>query len=142
MTTPAERRLRAQIHAHESWARTEDRSARTLPARQAAEDRFEKLVDPEGKLPPAERAKRAENARKAHYRRIALLSAQSRPAAVLAQMGADSAIFIGGKRGLSGGAPGLRATYIARTPQRVSGGAPKNGRAADITAGFLRALQV
>lgn len=63
--TPAERRLRSQIGAHESWARTENRSARTLPARMAADGRFEKLVDPEGKLPPAQRAAMAEHARKA-----------------------------------------------------------------------------
>lgn len=43
-------------------------------ARAAAEERFEKLVDPEVKLRPAERAKRAKAARKAHYQRMALLS--------------------------------------------------------------------
>jgi hypothetical protein len=78
VTTPAERRVYGEIGAHESWARTEDRSARTLPARQAAWDRFERLVDPEGKLPPAERAKRAEHARKAHYKRMAMKSAEVR----------------------------------------------------------------
>lgn len=75
MSTSAERRLRSQIGAHESWARTENRSAHTLPARIAAHHRFEKLVDPEGQLPPAQRAAMAENARKAHYRRMALKSA-------------------------------------------------------------------
>jgi hypothetical protein len=69
MSTSVERRLRAQILSLESWARTEDRSARTLPARKAAENRFEKQVDPEGKLPPAQRAAMAECARKAHYKR-------------------------------------------------------------------------
>lgn len=66
------------IGAHESWARTADRSARTLPARMAAWERFEKLVDPEGKLPPDVRAKMAENARKAHFQRMAMRSAQTR----------------------------------------------------------------
>lgn len=74
----AERRLRSQIGAHESWARTENRSSRTLPARQALEAKFEKMVDPDGTLLPAERARRAENARKAHYTRMALKSAQVR----------------------------------------------------------------
>lgn len=67
-----------RIGAHESWARTEDRSARTAPARRAFNDRFEKLVDPEGVLPPAERSSRAEHARKAHFLRMALKSAQAR----------------------------------------------------------------
>lgn len=76
--TPAERRLRSQIGAHESWARTENRTARTLPARLALEAKWEREVDPEGKLLPAERAKRAENARKAYFHRLALKSAQVR----------------------------------------------------------------
>ena len=38
--TPAEHTLRAQIAAHDSWAKTEDPSARTVPARQAFKDKF------------------------------------------------------------------------------------------------------
>ncbi len=75
---PHERALRARIAAHESWARTEDRTARTANARAASLDRFEKQVDPEGTLPPAERALRAEHARRAHFYRMALKSAQAR----------------------------------------------------------------
>jgi hypothetical protein len=41
-------------------------------------DKFERQVDPEGILPPAERAVRAEHARKAHFKRLALKSAQVR----------------------------------------------------------------
>ena len=41
-------------------------------------DKFEQQVDPDGKLSPAERAKRAEFARKAHFKRLALKSAQAR----------------------------------------------------------------
>lgn len=78
MTTPAERALRAQIAAHESWARTADRSARTANGRKAMLDKFEQLVDPNGELAPVERAKRAEHARKAHFKRMALKSAQAR----------------------------------------------------------------
>lgn len=75
---PAERSLRGQIAAHKSWAHTENRSARTAPARKAALDRFEREVDPEGKLLPAERAQRAEHARKAYFAALALKSAQAR----------------------------------------------------------------
>jgi len=41
-------------------------------------DKFEHQVDPEGKLSPAERAQRAEHARKAHFKRLALKSARAR----------------------------------------------------------------
>lgn len=75
---PAEVTALAQIAAHESWARTTDRSARTANARKAMLDKFEKQVDPDGTLTPAERAKRAEHARKAHFKRLALKSAQAR----------------------------------------------------------------
>ncbi|MGI8938879.1 MAG: hypothetical protein ACR2JF_11855 [Iamia sp.] len=79
MPMPApERKLRASIAAHESWARTEDRAQRLAPARQAFADSFLDKVDPDHRLPPAERARRAENARKAHYQRLALKSAQAR----------------------------------------------------------------
>jgi hypothetical protein len=40
--------------------------------------KFERDVDPEGVLDPAERARRGESARKAHYARLALRSAQAR----------------------------------------------------------------
>jgi hypothetical protein len=77
---PARRALAATIAAHDSWAKTSDRAARTAPARAAALDRFEREVDPEGVLPPAERARRAEHARKAYFLRLSLKSAQSRRA--------------------------------------------------------------
>lgn len=76
--THSERVLRGQIAAHESWSRTDDRSARTANARTAFLDKFEKQVDPDGKLAPAERAQRAEHARKAHFKRLALASAKAR----------------------------------------------------------------
>ncbi len=77
-TDPVSRSLIAQIAAHESWARTPDRAARTANARKAQLDRFEREVDPDGILPPAERALRAASARKAYYLRLALKSAQAR----------------------------------------------------------------
>lgn len=76
--TPAERSLRGQIAAHASWARTPDRSARTAKARQALLDKFEREVDPDGTLSPAERAKRAENARKRYFAELAFKSAKAR----------------------------------------------------------------
>lgn len=68
--TANERRLVAQIAAHESWAHTEDRAARTAPARRALDARF--LAEANGD--PI----RAEHLRKAHYQRLALKSAQAR----------------------------------------------------------------
>lgn len=72
------RALYGSIGAHESWARTSDPSARTAPARRAALERFEREVDPDGILTPAERAVRAEHAKKAYFKRLALKSAQAR----------------------------------------------------------------
>ena len=40
--------------------------------------RFEREVHPDNVLPPHERAKRAENARSAYYKRLALKSAKAR----------------------------------------------------------------
>lgn len=76
--SPSERTLIARIAATERWSREPDRAAATAKARQAFRDRFEKQVDPDGVLEPAERAQRAESARKAFYTRLALRSAQSR----------------------------------------------------------------
>jgi hypothetical protein len=76
--TPSERTLIARIAASESWSHTPDRSARTAPARAALLAKFETQVDPEGSLPPGERAIRAEHARKAYFSRLALKSAQAR----------------------------------------------------------------
>jgi hypothetical protein len=71
-------RLRGKIGAHTRWAKTEDRVAATEPARRALRSKFEREVDPEGLLPVQERLRRAESARKAHYARLALRSAQVR----------------------------------------------------------------
>lgn len=76
--TPAQRALRATIASECSWANTSDPSARTAPGRAAFNARFEKEVDPDGILPPKERARRAEHARKAYFARLALKSAQAR----------------------------------------------------------------
>lgn len=76
--TPSERVLRARLASHASWANTTDRAARTAKARQALMDSFERQVDPDGVLPDAERIKRAESLKKAHFTRLALKSAQAR----------------------------------------------------------------
>jgi len=83
----SETRLRASIASHESWARTSDRSARTAPARAGLLARFEREVDPDGVLPPEERARRAEHKRKAYYARLALASAKARRARVVVAAG-------------------------------------------------------
>jgi hypothetical protein len=70
--------MQARIAAYESWAKTTDRAARTANARAAMWSKFDRLVDPDGLLSPEERAFRAEHARKAHFTRLALKSAQSR----------------------------------------------------------------
>jgi len=87
--TPQERALIARIAAHESWARTTDRTARTASARQASLDRFDRQVDPDGTLDPAIRVQRAAHARSAYFSRLALRSAQSRRRATEARTLAD-----------------------------------------------------
>lgn len=70
-TVPAdERRLAAQMAAHESWAQTTNRTARTAPARAALEQKWLDAADGD----PV----RAEHLRKAHYARMGLRSAQVR----------------------------------------------------------------
>lgn len=68
--SPSERRIRAQIAAHTSWANTDDASARTAPARRALDAKF--LAEAGGD------ERRAEHLRKAYFQRLALRSAQSR----------------------------------------------------------------
>ncbi len=77
-THPESRSLVGRIAANTRWSSCTDRTAATAPARRAFDQRFELQVDPDGTLPPAERAFRAEHARKAHFARLALKSAQSR----------------------------------------------------------------
>lgn len=67
---PATRRLVGSIGAHVSWANTEDRSARTAPARRARDAQFLEKADGD----PV----RAEHLRKAHFQRMALRSAEAR----------------------------------------------------------------
>ena len=50
----------------------------TGPARAAFLSKFEREVDPDGKLAPAERARRALAARRAHFTKLAYRSAKTR----------------------------------------------------------------
>jgi hypothetical protein len=77
MLTPAERTLRARMAAHALHAKVDSRQ-HTEPARKAFMDRFEDQVDPDRVLPPAERARRAEQAKKSYFVGLALKSSQAR----------------------------------------------------------------
>ena len=69
--------------ARESWAATPDWSARTAPGTAhspAALEYWESKLDPEALLPPEERARRAEQLRRAHFIRLGVLSGQARRA--------------------------------------------------------------
>lgn len=66
----SERALISTIAAHQSWANTPDRAARTAPARRALDEKFLALADGD----PV----RAAHLRKAHFARLALKSAQAR----------------------------------------------------------------
>jgi hypothetical protein len=66
----SEKQLVARVAAHESWARTPNRSARTAPARAALDAKFIAQADGD----PI----RADHLRKAHFARLALKSAQAR----------------------------------------------------------------
>lgn len=70
---PRERALRARIGAYSLHA-THDPLRTTAKARATFSSSFERLVDPDGKLPLAERLRRADAARRAHYARLARLS--------------------------------------------------------------------
>lgn len=74
---PEEMSRRGRIGAHRLHA-THDPRETTAKARETFLSRFEREVDPEGKLPPEERYRRAEHAKKAHFARLARLSAKAR----------------------------------------------------------------
>lgn len=70
MPSESELSLLGRLGAHESWARTTDRTRRTQPGRDALEAKF--LAEAGGD--PV----RAEHVRKAYFTRLALKSAQAR----------------------------------------------------------------
>jgi len=75
--TPEERSLRGRIGAHALHSQVDGRQ-HTQPARDAFAARFERQVDPDGTLPPMERRRRAEHAKRAYMLSLALKSSQSR----------------------------------------------------------------
>jgi hypothetical protein len=74
---PSERALRARLAAHAMHGRHDARQT-TAKARAAFLARFERLADPEERLPPAERQRRAQQLRSAYFARLALASAKAR----------------------------------------------------------------
>ncbi len=86
----SERKLAASIAAHESWANTKNRTARTANGRAALDQKFLDQADGD----PV----RAAHLRKAHFARLALKSAQSRrkAAALTTEAEAAEAELVGG----------------------------------------------
>ena len=78
--TPEQRSLRARIANDLRWSRipVAERSAHTQAARDALWRKYERQVDPDGKLDPAERARLARQARRADLARASLISARNR----------------------------------------------------------------
>ena len=74
---PEEMSRRGRIGAHRLHA-THDPRETTAKARETFLTQFEREVDPDGALSPEERQRRAEHAKKAHFTRLARLSAAAR----------------------------------------------------------------
>ena len=77
--SPTERVLRARGAAHAKHAKYDAKAAMDK-ARVAFLARFERLADPDGRLPAAERQRRAQQLRSAYFARLALASAKARRA--------------------------------------------------------------
>jgi hypothetical protein len=73
--SPNERTLRASLAAHSQHAQGKTNTGPAFAARMA---KYERDVDPDGTLNPAERARRAKHAMAADMKRLALRSAQAR----------------------------------------------------------------
>ena len=78
-TGPAERSLRARLAAYAMHAQHDPRET-TANGRAAFLARFDREVDPEGRLDPQERARRAEQARRVYFARLSLAAAKARRA--------------------------------------------------------------
>jgi hypothetical protein len=90
--TPAQNALRGSIGGHLSWARTSDRTARTATARAnspASLTYWERQIDPDGVMDPAERHTRAGHLHRAHFRQLAFRSSVARSNAARARVAAD-----------------------------------------------------
>jgi hypothetical protein len=71
---------RRRSAALRQWAVVDDPAARTANGRRAFNDKFERDADPEGRLSPEERAKRATRLRRAYFIDLAAKSAAVRKA--------------------------------------------------------------
>ena len=77
----SQRALAASIGSLTRWSRVQSREARAealAPARAARRRQWEQQADPDGVLSPDELAAAVDRLRRAHYRRMALASAQRR----------------------------------------------------------------
>jgi hypothetical protein len=75
--TPAQRKLRARMGAHRQHALYDPRET-TAKARASFLAGFEREVDPDSILPPSERMRRADQARRAYFTALALKSSIAR----------------------------------------------------------------
>lgn len=78
MPVDATKAMAGRIGAHVRWAKEADRKSATAPARKGFRARFEREVDPDGVLSPAELKVRADHAISAHMCRLALAKAAKR----------------------------------------------------------------
>ncbi|HYU18893.1 MAG TPA: hypothetical protein VEQ11_09370 [Chloroflexota bacterium] len=88
--SPAERTLRGRLAAYTLHAGRDARQT-TANGRAAFLARFETEVDPEGLLDPAERCRRAEQARRAYFTRLSLAALAARRARRAARGGGEVA---------------------------------------------------
>jgi hypothetical protein len=76
----AERSLLASFASNTRWAFEPDRVTATKPARDKFDERFFAVVDPDNKLPEAERRRRARSLKRAYFQLLAYRSVQARRA--------------------------------------------------------------
>ncbi len=88
--SPSERMLRARLAAHSLHAKRDSRQT-TANGRRAFLARFEREVDPGGDLDPIERRRRAVQARRAYFTRLALAAVEARRARRAERLGGDAA---------------------------------------------------
>jgi hypothetical protein len=88
--SPSERTLRARLAAHTLHAKRDPRQT-TAKSRAAFLARFEREVDPDRALDPTERRRRAMQARRAYFTRLALAAVEARRAKRTERLGGDAA---------------------------------------------------
>lgn len=80
MNEASERSLAARAAAATRWAKCDDRTAATKPARDGMRAKFARQIDPGGILPPHEREYRVDQMVKAHMLRMSIASRKARAA--------------------------------------------------------------